>query len=37
LKKETDGYVEIPEIRKISNVEVQGNYLKIKKEIAEII
>jgi hypothetical protein len=37
LKKEMEGYVEIPEIRKISNIEVLGNYLKIKKEIAEII
>lgn len=37
LKREMDGYVEIPEIREISNTEVQSNYLKIKNEIVEII
>jgi hypothetical protein len=37
LKKETDGYVEIPAIRRISNVEVLDNYLKIKNEIAKIV
>jgi hypothetical protein len=37
LKKEMDGYAEIPEVRKISSIEVQANYLNIKKEIAEIV
>lgn len=37
LKREVDGYVEIPEIREISNTEVQSNYLKIKNEIVDII
>jgi uncharacterized protein YdcH (DUF465 family) len=36
LKKEIERYVEIPPIREISIVEVQANYLKIKKEIVEI-
>jgi hypothetical protein len=34
LKKEMDGYVEIPEIRKVSIEAVNLNFLKIKREIA---
>ena len=37
LKKEMDGYVEIPPIREISSAEVHANYLKIKNEIVEIV
>lgn len=37
LKREMDGYVEIPQIRDISYLEVQANYLKIKNEIGEIV
>lgn len=37
LKNEIDGYVEIPEIRKVSNIEVLDNYLEIKKEIGQMI
>ncbi|MBK0383591.1 type IV secretory system conjugative DNA transfer family protein [Pedobacter sp. SD-b] len=37
LKRETDGYVEIPQIRKINAGVVEGNYLRIKNEVGDIL
>lgn len=37
LKKESDGYEEIPVIRKLDNAMVQWNYLQIKQDVQEII
>ena len=37
LKKEQDDYIDIPVIRKVDNSMVQRNYLKIKKDIKDII
>ncbi|MGO4770904.1 conjugal transfer protein MobC [Flavobacterium sp. W22_SRS_FK3] len=37
LKKEQDGYLDIPIIRKVDNSMVQRNYLQIKKDIKDII
>jgi hypothetical protein len=33
LKNEVERYVDIPEIRKISNIEVLDNYLKVKNDV----
>ena len=37
LKKEIDGYVPLPEVRKISGAIVERNYLQIKQDIRDII
>lgn len=37
LKKETDGYVPLPEVRKINGAIVERNYLQIKQDIRDII
>jgi len=37
LKKEIDGYKEIPEIRKVDNQVIQMNYLQIREDIQNII
>ncbi|WP_017259794.1 conjugal transfer protein MobC [Pedobacter arcticus] len=37
LKRETEGYEEIPQIRKIDAAVVEGNYLRIKDEISNIV
>ena len=37
LKKEEDSYRSIPVIRQVSPEEIQENYLKIKREISEVI
>ncbi|MES2378472.1 MAG: conjugal transfer protein MobC [Bacteroidota bacterium] len=37
LKKEIDGYVPLPEVRKISAAIVERNYLQIKQDIQDII
>ncbi|MGF7073887.1 conjugal transfer protein MobC [Mucilaginibacter sp. 3215] len=37
LKKEIDGYLPLPEIRKISPAIVERNYLEIKQDIRDII
>ncbi|MEO3402939.1 conjugal transfer protein MobC [Mucilaginibacter sp. CAU 1740] len=37
LKKEIDGYVALPEVRKISSAIVERNYLQIKQDIRDII
>lgn len=37
LKKEIDGYVSLPEVRKISPAIVERNYLQIKQDIRDII
>ncbi|RKR82154.1 type IV secretory system conjugative DNA transfer VirD4/TraG family protein [Mucilaginibacter gracilis] len=37
LKKEIDGYVALPEVRKISAAIVERNYLQIKQDIRDII
>ena len=37
LKKEIDGYMALPEVRKISPAIVERNYLQIKQDIRDII
>jgi hypothetical protein len=37
LKKEIDGYVPLPQIRKINSAIVERNYLQIKQDIRDII
>ncbi len=37
IKKEEDGYKEIPSVRNISQKEIQDNYMQIKEDIACII
>jgi hypothetical protein len=37
LKKEIDGYVPLPEVRKINGAIVERNYLQIKQDIRDII
>ncbi len=37
LKREQDGYKEIPVIRKLDNTMVQRNYLQIKQDVQDII
>jgi hypothetical protein len=37
LKKEIDGYLPIPEIRKLDNSIVQRNYLQVKQDVQEIV
>jgi hypothetical protein len=37
LKKEIDGYVQLPEVRKINGAIVERNYLQIKQDIQDII
>jgi len=37
LKKEIDGYVPLPEVRKIHSAIVERNYLQIKQDIRDII
>lgn len=37
LKKEIDGYVLLPEVRKINNAIVERNYLQIRQDIRDII
>ena len=37
LKKEQDGYKDIPAIRKLDNTMVQRNYLQIKEDVQDII
>ncbi len=37
LKKEQDGYKDIPIIRKLDNGMVQRNYLQIKQDVQDII
>ena len=37
LKKEIDGYLPIPEIRKLDNAIVQRNYLQVKQDVQEIV
>ncbi|RFZ92941.1 conjugal transfer protein TraG [Mucilaginibacter conchicola] len=37
LKKEIEGYVALPEVRKISSAIIERNYLQIKQDIRDII
>ncbi len=37
LKKETEGYQQIPVVRSINNMMVQRNYLQIKDDILTIV
>ena len=37
LKKEEDGYLPIPEIRKVDQVMIQRNYTQIKQDVQDII
>ena len=37
LKKETDAYKEIPEVRKLDNGMVQRNYTQIKDDVQNIV
>jgi len=37
LKKEIDGYLPIPEIRKLDNSIVQRNYLQVKQDVQDIV
>jgi hypothetical protein len=37
LKKEQEGYKDIPVIRKLNNAMVQRNYFQIKQDVQDII
>ncbi|GAA4203277.1 conjugal transfer protein MobC [Pedobacter jeongneungensis] len=37
IKKEEENYIPIPQIRKVTREDVQVNYLRIKKEVAELV